>query len=150
MRPMTPTLSETLHARGMRVTPQRLVIHDAVRGLERHATAEQVHAAVVERVPGVSLPTVYATLDLLDELGLVRRVHAGGGAVLYDPHPDGHPHAVCRSCGAVEDLDARVDADSVVAAARGVGFAADGAELVVTGLCAACAGGVAPSSGGSG
>jgi Fur family transcriptional regulator, stress-responsive regulator len=134
----TPTLSDSLHARGMRVTPQRLVIHDALSRLGRHASAEQVHEAVAQRVPGISLPTVYATLDLLEQLGLVRRVHTGGSAVLYDPRTDAHQHAVCRSCGAVADLDAPVDASRAVGAARRAGFVPDGASTVITGLCAEC------------
>jgi Fe2+ or Zn2+ uptake regulation protein len=140
MKPVkpTPTLSDSLHDRGMRVTPQRLVIHDALTRLGRHASAEQLHEAVAERVPGISLPTVYATLDLLEQLGLVRRVHTGGNAVLYDPRTDAHQHAVCRSCGAVEDLDAPVDAHRAVGAARRAGFVPDGASTVITGLCAEC------------
>src|SRR5436190_7692235 len=133
------TLPDTLHARGMRVTPQRLVIHDALIRLDRHVTAEQVRDAVADRLPGVSLPTVYATLELLEELGEVRRVRAGAGAVLYDPRAKPHQHAVCRSCGAVEDLDVSVDASAALNAARRAGFAPDGAETVVAGLCARCA-----------
>ena len=133
------TLPEALHARGMRVTPQRLVIHEALERLDRHATAEQVHDAVAGRLPGVSLPTVYATLELLEELGLVHRVRAGSGALLYDPRTTPHQHAVCRSCGAVEDLDVAVDASSALAAARRGGFRAEGADTVVSGLCARCA-----------
>jgi Fe2+ or Zn2+ uptake regulation protein len=136
--PTTPTLSDSLHARGMRATPQRLVIHDALTRLGRHASAEQVHEAVAQRVPGISLPTVYATLDLLERLGLVRRVHTGGSAVLYDPRTDAHQHAVCRACGAVEDLDAPVDAAEAQRAARRAGFVPDGASTVVTGLCRDC------------
>jgi Fur family transcriptional regulator, stress-responsive regulator len=115
------------------------VIHDALTRLKRHVTVEQVRDAVADRLPGVSLPTVYATLDLLEELGLVRRVPAGGGAVLYDPRTEPHQHAVCRSCGAVQDLDVPVDASAALSAARSAGFAPDGAETVVAGLCARCA-----------
>jgi Fe2+ or Zn2+ uptake regulation protein len=86
----------------------------------------------------VSLPTVYATLDLLEALGLVRRLRAGSGAVLYDPRTTPHQHAVCRSCGAVEDLEADVDTARVLTAALATGFQPDGADTVVTGLCAAC------------
>ena len=136
-KPMT--LTEALHARGMRVTPQRLVIHATLDDLGRHATAEQVHDAVAGRLPGVSLPTVYATLELLEQLGLVRRVRAGSGAVLYDPRAAPHQHAVCRSCGAVEDLDAGVDASGALLAARRAGFTPEGADTVVNGLCARCA-----------
>jgi Fe2+ or Zn2+ uptake regulation protein len=134
------TLTDALHARGMRVTPQRLVIHDALERLDRHATAEQVRDTVADRLPGVSLPTVYATLELLEELGIVRRVRAGSGALLYDPRTTPHQHAVCRSCGAVEDLDVAVDASSALEAAHHAGFRAEGADTVVNGLCARCAG----------
>jgi Fe2+ or Zn2+ uptake regulation protein len=133
------TLIQALHSRGMRVTPQRLLIHETLQRLDRHATAEQVRKAVADRLPGVSLPTVYATLDLLEDLGMVRRVRPSAGAVLYDPRTAPHHHAVCRSCGAVQDIEAAVDAAGAVAAARRSGFVPDGADTVVSGLCAACA-----------
>jgi Fe2+ or Zn2+ uptake regulation protein len=135
----TLNLADTLHARGLRATSQRLVLHDALVGLNRHVTAEQVRDAVAGRLPGVSLPTVYATLDLFEELGLVRRLRAGAGALLYDPRPEPHEHAVCRVCGRVEDLDAAVDASAAVRAANATGFRPDGADTVVSGVCARCA-----------
>jgi Fe2+ or Zn2+ uptake regulation protein len=132
-------LATALRQRGGRVTPQRLVIRRVVGELGRHVTAEEVHAAVSERLPNVSLPTVYSTLELLEELGEVRKVHAGGDAVLYDPRPDDHHHLVCKSCGRVEDLDAAVDAAPALRRARRTGFSAERASLVVTGLCRDCA-----------
>ena len=72
-------LREALRGRGQRVTPQRLMIAAAVRDLDRHATAEQIYTDVAGRMPGVSLPTVYATLELLEEIGLVRHFHLGHG-----------------------------------------------------------------------
>ena len=91
-----------------------------------------------DRLPNVSLPTVYATLDALEEAGLVRRVAAGRGRALYDAQPGGHHHLVCRRCGAVEDLLVEVPLDGALQAAVESGFAADGAEVVVHGLCARC------------
>jgi Fe2+ or Zn2+ uptake regulation protein len=136
---MPQKLTATLRARGQRVTPQRLVIHDALRALDRHVTAEEVRAAVAERLPNVSAPTVYATLELFEELGIVRRVNLGGGATLYDPRADEHHHLVCTSCGMVEDLEAGVDTAAAVRAARRRGFRAQRAEVVVHGLCSRCA-----------
>ena len=92
-------LSAALRERGQRVTSQRLVIHRVLRELGAHATAETVLAAVADRLPGVSLPTVYATLDLLEELGAVRRVAVPGGPALFDPRTDPHHHMVCSVCG---------------------------------------------------
>src|SRR3954449_3156871 len=131
-------LPELLRERGMRVTSQRVVIHDALVAAGRHLTAEQVRDAVRDRLPGVSLPTVYATLELLEELRLIRRVHTPS-ALLFDPRPDEHAHALCRRCGRVEDVDARADVGRALAAASRDGFAPDGAEVLVTGVCAACA-----------
>jgi Fe2+ or Zn2+ uptake regulation protein len=137
---MSQQLATTLHARGQRVTPQRLVIHEVLIASSRHVTADEVHAAVSERLPNVSAPTVYATLELFEELGIVRRINLGGGAALYDPRPDEHHHLVCTSCGAVEDLDAGVDMTAAMRAARRRGFSAQRAEVVVHGLCSRCAG----------
>src|SRR6188508_300564 len=128
-----------LRAAGYRVTSQRLLIHQALVELDRHVGAEELLTAVGERLPNVSLPTVYASLDALEEAGLVRRVAAGRGHALYDSRPVDHHHLVCRRCGAVEDLDTRIPLDSAVASAKRHGFAAEGAEVVVHGLCASCA-----------
>jgi Fe2+ or Zn2+ uptake regulation protein len=133
------TLAATLRDRGHRVTPQRLVIHDALRALDRHVTAEEVLAAVSDRLPNVSAPTVYATLDLFEDLGLVRRIRLGGAAALYDPRLDRHDHLVCSSCGRVEDIDGGVDTAGAVRAARRRGFHAERAEVLVSGLCEICA-----------
>ena len=123
----------------MRVTPQRVLIHRAVRELDRHVTADEVLAAVSERLPNASLPTVYSTLELLEELGMVRRLAARSGAALYDPRIDEHQHLVCRNCGRVEDLDVPVDSVHALRAARRRGFEPRNAELVVSGLCGDCA-----------
>lgn len=132
-------VEDALRSRGLRVTPQRVLIHRALRELDRHVSADEVLIAVSERLPNASLPTVYATLELLEEMGLVRRVAARSGAALYDPRLDPHQHVVCRSCGRVEDLDVTVDAEHALRAARRRGFEPSDAELVVSGLCADCA-----------
>src|SRR3954454_11974064 len=131
-------LPELLRERGYRVTSQRVAIHEALHDAGRHLTAEQVMSLVAGRLPGISLPTVYATLEVLEELELVRRVHTPA-ALLFDPRPDEHAHALCRHCGLVEDVDARADVGGALAAASRGGFAPDGAEVLVTGLCPDCA-----------
>src|SRR5881394_1978780 len=120
-------LPELLRSRGMRVTAQRVVIHDALRCVGRHLTADQVRDAVQERLPGVSLPTVYATLELLEALGLVRRIHTPS-ALLFDPRADEHAHALCRRCGRVEDLDVAPPASDALEAADAAGWSAAAAE----------------------
>jgi Fe2+ or Zn2+ uptake regulation protein len=131
-------LVAALRERGQRVTSQRLIIHRLLRELDRHVTAEEVLRRASEQLPGMSLPTVYATLDLLAELGEARRVSVGG-PVLYDPRTEDHAHLRCRACGRVEDLEIPMDAAPALRAARAAGFTPDTAELVVEGRCAACA-----------
>lgn len=138
-------LVAALRDRGQRVTSQRLVIHRLLRELDRHVTAEEVLRRASEQLPGMSLPTVYATLDLLTELGEARRVSVGG-PVLYDPRVADHAHVRCRDCGRVEDLDTPLDAAAALGAARAAGYAAETAELVVEGRCAACAAAAARAS----
>jgi Fe2+ or Zn2+ uptake regulation protein len=129
---------ESLRERGFRVTPQRILIHRAFTELGRHATAEEVLARVEPRLPNASLPTVYAALELFEELGIAHRVAAGSATALWDPRPERHHHFICRSCGAVEDLNVRIDAANALRAARRRGFRAEGSELIVSGLCERC------------
>jgi Fe2+ or Zn2+ uptake regulation protein len=139
-------LIEILHARGQRVTPQRLVILRELRRRGHHATAEEIHRAIDRELPGTATPTVYATLDLFVELGLARRIDAGTAA-LYDARLDPHQHAVCRRCGRVQDVDGKISATALIRAAADAGFQPQGAELIISGLCAECAAG--GSAGGS-
>src|SRR5437588_12529523 len=132
-------LIEILHGRGQRVTPQRLVILRELRRRARHATAEQIRRAIHRELPGTATPTVYATLDLFVELGLARRIETGMAAV-YDARMDPHEHAVCRRCGRVEDVDGRLNAGSLIGAARNSGFQPESADLIISGLCAGCSG----------
>jgi Fe2+ or Zn2+ uptake regulation protein len=132
-----------LRERGLRVTSQRVVIHRALCSQPQHMTAEQVLESVSDSLPGTSLPTVYATLELLEQLGLVRRLAGtGNGAVLFDSRVEPHAHTVCRRCGATSDLDASLPQRELESARR-AGFTPDHAQLLIWGLCERCAAGAA-------
>jgi Fe2+ or Zn2+ uptake regulation protein len=131
-------LAGKLRDRHLRVTPQRIVIHRALCSHAQHMTAEQVLASVSEVLPGTSLPTVYSTLELLESLGLVRRVGTGNGAVVFDSRVEPHAHTVCRRCGAMADLEGTAAPDDALARAEAGGFLPDHAQLVVWGLCRDC------------
>src|SRR5215208_4256001 len=137
-RTAVPDPATALRDAGYRVTPQRLVIHRTLVELHRPVGADELLDAVGDRLPNVSLPTVYSALEALEDAGLVRRVSAGQGRALYDSRPADHHHLVCRRCGAVEDLDADVALAAALKAASRHGFAPDGAEVVVRGLCSTC------------
>lgn len=135
---MEARLGEALRERRQRVTPQRLVVARLLEEYGDHVTAETLHRRVCERMPGVSLPTVYASLELLEELGLVSRLMTGSGAVVYDPNVSEHHHLVCSACGEIIDVEAPVDDRALLQAARRSGFAPADSQVVVSGLCAAC------------
>jgi Fe2+ or Zn2+ uptake regulation protein len=137
MHVMVDDLPTALHERGMRVTPQRVVLHRALLELDRHVTADELLDAVSERLPNVSLPTIYATLDLLEDLGMVRRVQRAG-TTLFDPRTDSHHHLICTSCGSIEDLDSDLDTGALERAAARHGFEHERIEAVVHGRCARC------------
>jgi Fe2+ or Zn2+ uptake regulation protein len=137
MHCMTDDLVTALRDRGMRVTPQRVVLHRALRELDRHVTADELLESVADRLPNVSLPTIYATLDLFEDLGMVRRVQRAG-TTLFDPRTDSHHHLICTSCGAIEDLDSELDTAKLERAAARHGFEHERIEAVVHGRCARC------------
>ncbi len=138
-RVLDERLIHALRERGQRATPQRLVLHRLLRAADQHLTAEDLLERSRAVLPNVSLPTVYATLDLFEQLGVARRVPGTGPAQVYDSRLDHHHHVRCRGCGRVADLDADLDASAALGVARAQGFSPDRAEIVVTGLCAACA-----------
>ena len=131
-------LSAALRERGHRVTLPRLLVHRHVRRSGGHLTAEQVHGELAPGLPSLSPATIYSTLELLDELGFVRRLSTPRGTTVYDPRTDAHHHAICRRCGRIEDFEAPVDAAPAMAAAAAAGFRVDHGELQLSGLCAAC------------
>ncbi len=131
-------LIDKLRERHQRVTSQRLVIWRALNARRQHLTAEQVLDAVSPALPGIAMPTVYATLVLLEELDLVRRVSTGSGAVLFDSRVSPHVHTVCRRCGVLADLEAPGAPPEALARASDAGFSPDHAQLLIWGLCADC------------
>ncbi|MGH3660157.1 MAG: Fur family transcriptional regulator, partial [Micromonosporaceae bacterium] len=101
---VTTDWQSDLRARGYRLTPQRQLVLEAVDKLE-HSTPDHILAEVRRTAGGVNISTVYRTLELLEELGLVSHAHLGHGAPTY--HFGGsadHFHAVCRDCGAVSEV----------------------------------------------
>jgi Fe2+ or Zn2+ uptake regulation protein len=132
-------LAELLRERGLRATSQRVVMHRLLRDRNRHVTAEELLSEASDRLPGVSLPTVYATLELFEQLGIVRRVNGGGGTLLWDTRAEAHGHTICRSCGRIEDMEIPLDLARATRSAARTGFEPHRAEVVVSGLCASCA-----------
>ena len=131
------------HARlrqsGHRLTPQRELVLAAVETLG-HATPDEVYAEVRTHSSAINLSTVYRTLELLDELGLIHHAHLSDRAPTYHSTTGHeHSHLVCRVCRRVISVE-RGDMEKALGPlAAGHGFAPDYGHLTVFGMCDACA-----------
>ena len=133
-----PTWQAELRARGYRLTPQRQLVLEAVGALG-HGTPEEIVTAVRRTASGVNISTVYRTLELLEEIGLVRHTHLGHGAPTYSvAGDDDHVHLVCRDCDGVEEASTEVVQEVVARLAADKGFSVDVGHFALFGRCRAC------------
>jgi len=138
-------LAATLRQKGFRLTPQRELVLRAVEKLG-HATPDQVHAEVRRQSDAVNLSTVYRTLELLDELGLIRHAHLSDRAPTYHAVTDHeHFHLVCRSCRRVLSKDRAGLEPLLTRLQEQDGFQVDVGLLTVFGTCRECADGREPT-----
>ena len=129
---------ERLRAKGYRLTPQRELVLNAVERLG-HATPDEVLAAVREESSAINISTVYRTLELLEELELVRHAHITDRAPTYHSSTaPPHVHLVCRSCGKVIEVDRALVDPMTRSLHERYGFATDVGHLTVFGSCADC------------
>lgn len=121
------------------MTPQRLMIVAAVENSRNHISADEIYSQVVAKYPNVNVSTVYRTLELLEQLGLVTKTDLGGGRVMYHPVEKGHHHhLVCKECGAIIDLDESALMPLKESLLRQYQFIADLRHLGILGVCVNC------------
>jgi Fur family ferric uptake transcriptional regulator len=134
---------EQLRARGYRVTPQRQLVLEAVARLD-HANPEEIGAEVQQTARGVNISTIYRTLELLEQIGMVTHTHLHHGAPTYHLASDAdHVHLVCRDCGRVTEIGPDAIRPLITALNERHGFETDVGHLTVFGRCADCrAGGI--------
>ena len=119
------------------MTDQRRAILKELRRPDQHLTADEVYRRVRQKLPNISLGTVYRNLEILSEAGLIRMLHLGGGQKHYDGGLHRHYHVRCVQCGKTSDIPADPFPD-LDAAAGGHGFKILGHELAFEGLCQEC------------
>lgn len=131
--------TEALDNLGYRLTPQRMLVLRAVDESEGHVSVDEIFACVRAAFPRVSLSTIYRTLDLLEELGLVTKSDLGAGRVQYHRTDDArHHHLVCHTCGHIVDLDEAVLNPLWQLIRQRYGFEANQRHLAIFGTCARC------------
>lgn len=129
---------ERLRHAGYRLTPQRMMILEAIYHLGGHVTAEQILAYVQQQHPYVDLSTVYRTIDLLTSLNVVQAFEVSSGPTQYELADEPHHHLVCRQCGSVEPLADYHLRDLAIHLLEEHSFRADLDHLAITGLCSTC------------
>jgi Fur family peroxide stress response transcriptional regulator len=130
-----PAVEALLRAKKCSVTPQRRAILRALADDHAHPTAAQLFERLTAADPVTSRATVYNTLQLLRELGVVREVYVPGDESRFDPDPTPHHHFLCTGCGALSDVP---DADVQVARALPEGFEVRRAGVLFEGRCPSC------------
>jgi Fe2+ or Zn2+ uptake regulation protein len=136
----TAQVSAELAARGLRLTRQRRAVLDAIAATPSSLSPLQVYDAARERCPELGLTTVYRTLEVLDEIGALRRVHGHDHCESFVPAGTVHGHTVvCGSCGTVTEFTACDMRAVAEAAADETGYVITDHFLQLTGLCARCA-----------
>ena len=135
---MSNEWDDVLRDQGYRITPQRQLVLEAVNTLG-HATSEELLAEVQKTAAAVNLSTIYRTLEVLEQVGLVTHAHIGHGAPTYHSvDTDAHIHLVCDTCQSVTSISADAAELFVQMLREKVGFETDVAHVSVHGQCATC------------
>ncbi len=143
--PDVADLERALRAAGLRVTRPRLAVLDAVHA-HPHLDTDALIGAARARLDTVSHQAVYDVLRVLADRGLVRRIQPQGSVARYEARVgDNHHHLVCRSCGAISDVDCATGAAPCLTPSADGGFVVDEAEVIYWGRCRSCASAAASS-----
>ena len=136
-----PTLPETsddaMTRSGIRLTPQRRYVYEALLEKRDHPTALEVFLRAKDRMPSISLATVYNCLDALTESGLIRQVNCDRASSRFCPNLVPHGHFFCKECGAVFDVPLKPSLEESWEVPAGTLVSL--AEITLRGLCPACA-----------
>jgi Fur family ferric uptake transcriptional regulator len=133
------SLIEELQARGMRATPQRAIIFEAIEKLEGHITAEDIYEKIKAVNAYISLATVYRTLELLQELNLITPTNLGGSQTYFALKDHGsHHHLVCLQCGGIEEFSDGLFNPVRIKLEKAYGFQVRTDHMSLFGVCKKC------------
>ena len=132
---------ESLKEKGYRLTPQRMMVLEALHQAEGHITAPEIYGRVRAKYPWVNKSTIYRTLELLKELDLVTETELGGDKLYYHQADKGHHHhLICQKCGRTIDLDESLLTPLEDTLRRKYHFQAEMKHLAIHGHCLRCQG----------
>lgn len=132
-------IAEVLREKGLKVTPQRLAVYQALAGTTEHPSAETIFQKLRVSYPTMSLATVYKTIEVLKEIGLVQALNVGEDSFRYDANVESHPHVQCVACHRVDDIFDVDDASFVEKIKEKTPYRLTGQQFYFFGLCPGCA-----------
>jgi Fe2+ or Zn2+ uptake regulation protein len=131
-------LIQQLRDRGIAVTPQRLAVMSSLQNRRDHPTAENIYQEVRRQLPAISFNTVYKTLEILCQRGMVIKVNPLHEVARYDGETGPHAHLICRQCHLIVDLDWRAGKFPSLTPDNQHGFRVEHPSLTFWGLCPQC------------
>jgi Fe2+ or Zn2+ uptake regulation protein len=131
-------LMQQLRERRIAVTPQRLAVMGALQSRRDHPTADHIYQEVRRQLPAISFNTVYKTLEILCQRGMVIKVNPLHAVARYDGETEHHAHLICRQCHRIIDLDWEASEVPSLPAADRHGFQIEPPSLTFWGLCPGC------------
>lgn len=131
-------ISRRLNSKGYRLTKQRLTVLKALQGTKSHPDANWIYEKVRKEIPHISLGTIYRTLGVLKETGLLRELDYGSSLSRYDANAENHVHIVCTNCGRIADLELPLGTELERQAQGATDFAINDYRLEFYGLCPDC------------
>lgn len=135
---MDNDITVLLRSRGFKVTPQRLAIYEVLYNSKEHPSAEMIFSRLQSVYPTMSLATVYKTIEILREIGLVQILNAGEDSFRYDANTENHPHIRCLICGRVDDLDGVDSQHFISMIAKQTDYKITGQQFYFYGICPEC------------
>ncbi len=131
-------ITSLLREKGFKVTPQRLAIYNMLSSTKSHPNAEMIFNELQPMYPTMSLATVYKTMEILKEIGLVQMLNASEDSFRYDADTSNHPHVRCMECGRIDDVD-NIDSEEFVnQVAQGTKYQLTGQQFYFYGICPEC------------
>lgn len=134
----TEAVTNILREKGFKATPQRLAVYDALLSTKSHPNAEMLYNMLQPSYPTMSLATVYKTMDIFAELGLIQVLNVGEDSYRYDAETASHPHIRCIECNRVDDIfDFQAEGLMSEVGAQ-TGYQLTGRQLYFFGRCPEC------------
>lgn len=128
----------TLKKKGLKLTPQRILITDIIHDAKGHLTANEIIESVRQQMPGVNKSTIYRTLDILEQAGCVYKSEQGNEFIYHHDHEGHHHHLICSRCGKAIACEEDIFSPVQRSVMKKYGFQADFKHLIVNGLCEDC------------